>query len=286
MPLYMDIHELHDADAEAIAEAHAADVAVQAKYGVEYVKYWFNQERGKVFCLCRAPNAEAAARVHQESHGLVAERIIEVSPELAEAFLGGSETAARGAVRLVGDGGQDTAIRTVLFTDIVDSTTLTQHVGDAAAVEMIAFHDTVVRNALTLTQGREVKHTGDGIMASFTSADAAVRCAARIQSTLVTAPYECDGMRLRVRAGAAAGEPVERHHDLFGSTVQLAARLCSAAQPEEILVSESVADLCANRDVFQDRGLLTLKGFDHPQHAAAVDWRRVVRAAGGGSIPS
>jgi len=145
------------------------------------VKYWFNQERGKVFCLCYAPNAEAANRVHQEAHGLVAERIIEVSPELAEAFLGGGEIAAGGDVRLVGEGGQDTAIRTVLFTDIVDSTTLTQRVGDATAVEMIAFHDTVVRNALALTQGREVKHTGDGIMESFISADAAVQCAARIR---------------------------------------------------------------------------------------------------------
>jgi class 3 adenylate cyclase len=281
MPLYMDIHELHGAvDVSALAEAHAADVALQAKYGVEYVKYWFNKERGKVFCLCHAPSAEAANRVHEEAHGLVAERIIEVSPEIAEAFLGGGEIGAMGDVRLATEGKQDTAVRTVLFTDIVDSTTLTQQVGDAAGVEMIAFHDTVVRGALALTQGREVKHTGDGIMASFIAADGAVQCAARIQSALATESYERDGMRLRVRIGAAAGEPVERHHDLFGSTVQLAARLCSAAQPEEILVSESVVDLCANRGVFQDRGLLTLKGFAHAQRAAAVDWRLAVRNAG------
>src|SRR5262249_5684385 len=133
-------------------------------------------------------------------------------------------------------------------------------------------------NALSMTQGREVKHTGDGIMASFVSADGAVHCASRIQSVLASEGYERDGMRLRVRIGAAAGEPVERHGDLFGSTVQLAARLCAAAQPEEVLVSESVMELCGTRDVFRDRGLLTLKGFVHPQHAAAVDWRMVGRA--------
>ena len=278
MPLYMDIHEVRDADAEAIAEAHSADVAVQAKYHVEYVKYWFNKERGKIFCLCHAPNAEAANRVHQEAHGLLAERIIEVTEDLAEAFLGGGEVAATGEVRRPDDDRRDGGIRTVLFTDIVDSTTFTQHIGDAEAFEMIAYHDTVVRTALTLTHGREVKHTGDSIMASFAAADEAVRCAARIQSVLATESYERDGMRLRVRIGAAAGEPVERHHDLFGSTVQLAARLCAAAQPEEVLVSKSVVDLCDNRQVFADSRPLTLKGFAEPQHAATVDWRHIAVA--------
>ena len=278
MPLFMDIHELHGADAKAVAEAHAADVALQAKYGVEYVKYWFNADRGKVFCLCHAPSAEAADRVHREAHGLVAERIIEVTPDLAEAFLGDGEAAAAGDVRIGTDERPDTGIRTVLFTDIVESTSLTQRIGDHAAMDIIGFHDTVVRNALSVTQGREVKHTGDGIMASFSVADAAVVCAARIQTDLVAQAFERGGMKLRVRIGAAAGEPVERHHDLFGSTVQLAARLCSAAEPDEVLVSASVIQLCERKDLaFLDRGSIALKGFEHPQPASAVDWRRAVR---------
>jgi class 3 adenylate cyclase len=107
----------------------------------------------------------------------------------------------------------------------------TQLIGDHAAMEIIGFHDTVVRNALTVTKGREIKHTGDGIMASFSAADAAVICAARIQTDLVAQGFERGGMRLRIRIGAAAGEPVERHSDLFGSTVQRAARLCAIAEP-------------------------------------------------------
>jgi class 3 adenylate cyclase len=277
MPLFMDIHELHGVDAEAVAKAHAADVAIQAKYGVEYVKYWFNVDRGKVFCLCHAPSAEAADRVHREAHGLVAERIIEVTPDLAEAFLGEGEAAAAGDVR-TGTGRSDSGIRTVLFTDIVESTLLTQRIGDRAAMEMIGFHDTVVRNALTVTRGREVKHTGDGIMASFSVADAAVMCAARIQADLVAQAFERDGMRLRVRIGAASGEPVEHHNDLFGSTVQLAARLCSAAEPDEVLVSASVIQLCERKNfAFLDRGNMTLKGFEDTQPASAVDWRQLAR---------
>jgi class 3 adenylate cyclase len=278
MPLFMDIHELQGgADAKAVAEAHAADVAVQAKYGVEYVKYWYNADRGKVFCLCHAPTAEAADRVHSEAHGLRAEQIIEVEPALAEAFMGDGGVTPAGDVRMP-DGARDTAIRTVLFTDIVESTTMTQRVGDHAAMEIIGFHDTVVRNALTVTSGREVKHTGDGIMAAFFSAEEAIACAVRVQNVLTEQTFERAGMRLQVRIGAATGEPVERHHDLFGSTVQLAARLCSAAAPAEILVSQSLAAACAGTPLaFVDRGLLALKGFDQPQPAAAVDWRTAKR---------
>ena len=79
MPLYMDIHKgLEGLTPEAVVGAHAQDLAVQEKYGVKYLKYWFNAEDGTVFCLCEAPNKDAAAAVHREAHGLVADEIIEV----------------------------------------------------------------------------------------------------------------------------------------------------------------------------------------------------------------
>lgn len=80
MPLYMDIHGDVDAlTADAVAEAHRRDLEVQGKHGVEYLRYWYNQEEGIVFCLCRAPSAEAADTVHREAHGLVADEIIQVT---------------------------------------------------------------------------------------------------------------------------------------------------------------------------------------------------------------
>lgn len=279
MPVFMDIHELHGANAKSVAEAHTADVAMQARYGVDYVKYWFNEKSGKVFCLCTAPDAASARSVHEKAHGLVAEQIIEVEPNLAEALLGGGGIAPTGQVVLPNGKELDTAVRTVLFTDIVGSTSLTQRIGDDAALELVAFHDTVVRNAITLNEGREVKHTGDGIMASFVSADCAVRAAIRVQHELATSGFERRGIRLRVRIGAAAGEPVEHHNDLFGTTVQLAARLCSTAKPDEILVSESVLELCAGHSLpFRDLARFPLKGFDEPQIAAAVDWQALARS--------
>ena len=275
MPLYMDIHEIHGATAEEVAKAHAADLETQRKYGVEYIKYWFNESRGKVFCLVNAPTPEAANLVHREAHGLVAERIIEVDPEVAEGFLGRGEVNPSGAVFITGGVGseRDPGIRTVLFTDIVDSTTLTQRVGDDAAMALLGVHDTVVRNALAASSGREVKHTGDGIMASFVSAAAAVRCAILVQRALAQYEEEHRECPIRVRIGATAGEPVEHHQDLFGSTVQLAARLCSHAQPAQVLVSNIIAELCIGKGLpFQDLGEVFLKGFDRPIRVHAVDW--------------
>ena len=108
---------------------------------------------------------------------------------------------------------------------------------------ILQLHDQVVRDALRELAGREIKHTGDGIMASFFSAVAAARCANRIHRALALYEQEKKGIPIKVRIGAAAGEPVEDHMDLFGSTVQLAARLCSHAQPEQSLVSNVVAEL-------------------------------------------
>ena len=275
MPLYMDIHDVKDATPEDIAKAHEADMATQKKYGVEYVKYWFNESRGKVFCLCHAPSTEAANRVHGEAHGLLAEKLIEVQPELLEAFMGETDVNTAGAAILPGgaENDRDPGIRTVLFTDIVESTTLTSRFGDDAAMAMIRAHDGIVRDALGASGGREVKHTGDGIMASFISAVAAVRCAAQIQRGLAKRQQEGHDHPLRVRIGAAAGEPVEHQRDLFGSTVQLAARLCSHAQPEQILVSSVIADLCLGKGLtFQDLGEMSLKGFERPVRVHAVEW--------------
>jgi hypothetical protein len=79
MPLYMDTHEhVPGLTAEAVAGAHARDLETQGKYGVKYLKYWFDEGTGKVFCLVDAPSKDAAATVHREAHGLVADEIIEV----------------------------------------------------------------------------------------------------------------------------------------------------------------------------------------------------------------
>jgi class 3 adenylate cyclase len=275
MPLYIDIHELPGITTAAAGEAHVRDLEAQGSFGVDYTKYWINEKSGKVFCLCDAPSAEAAMQVHRQAHGAGAERIIEVTPELADLFMGPSATDATGAALLPPDseGTHDTATRTLLFTDIVDSTAITQRLGDAEAMKLVQNHDAIVRGALTATGGREVKHTGDGIMAVFVSAAVAITCAVQIQQALVRYNGNRPDLPLHVRIGLAAGEPVERRGDFFGTAVQLAARLCAHAEPAQILVSTAVADLCAGKNFcFQDIGEVTLKGFDQAVYVRGVDW--------------
>jgi hypothetical protein len=79
MALFMDVHHHIDGlTKEAVAQAHARDLSVQGKYGVEYEKYWFDENSGKIFCLISAPDKESAMAVHREAHGMVADEIIEV----------------------------------------------------------------------------------------------------------------------------------------------------------------------------------------------------------------
>lgn len=268
IPLFIDIHDVAGATADEIADAHKKDLEIQGAYGVNYVKYWLNESRGKIFCLCTAPNAEAANKVHREAHGLAAERIIEVDPDLAEGMLGGGAVALTGAATLGPNGAVDSGVRTILFTDIVGSTELTQRLGDRAAMQILDVHDRIVRGAFERTHGREVKHLGDGLMGVFVSADDAIHCAAHVHAAL----REAAGRTTEpvwIRVGVAAGVPIERNGDFFGSTVQLAARLCMHAQPGQTLVSASVVELCGGRS-FVDLGELTLKGFPQPIRAHAV----------------
>jgi hypothetical protein len=79
MPLYLDTHKhVPGLTAEAVAKAHAADLAVQSRHGVKFLRYWYDEATGKVFCLAEAPSAEATEAVHREAHGLLADDIVEV----------------------------------------------------------------------------------------------------------------------------------------------------------------------------------------------------------------
>jgi len=277
MPLYLDIHRLEDMSREDLANAHEADSCVQEQHGVNYLHYWHNEDAGKVFCLVEAPTAAAAAAVHREAHGLIAEKIIEVDRELADGFLGGVEANTSGAV--VGAGGvaeeRDPGTRTIFFTDIVGSTAATQRLGDEGAMAWLGVHDEIVRGALGEFGGREVKHTGDGIMTCFASVASALQCASRIQRDLRRHNDSEPRDPLYVRIGAAAGEPIERGQDLFGAAVQLAARLCQLAQPEQILVPRTLAELSIGKALcFGDVSEVTVKGFAGPIHVCNVDWER------------
>ena len=271
MPIFMDRHDLRGMSELDIAKAHSWDLEVQGRYGVRYMAYWFDEERGSSFCLVHAPDPATAERVHREAHGQIANAIIPVDLATVEAFLGriGDPRAAPGAATPAVDAG----MRAVMFTDIVGSTEMTARLGDAAALELVRAHDALVRRGLDAHGGREVKHTGDGIMAAFDKVVNAVRAAADIQRRF--AAYNVEATEpLSVRIGIHAGEPVEDHNDLFGATVQLASRLCSEAKADGIAVSGLVRELCAEDSArFATLGERRLKGFAEKVQVFRFEWR-------------
>lgn len=276
MPLYMDIHTVSpDTTWEDIAKAHYEDVKIQDDYDVEYLKYWFNRGCNKLFCLVDAPNAEAARCVHEHAHGLVAEKLIEVDPDLVDGMFGSTGVNDAGAALLPGaedDEQRDSGVRTIVFTDIANSTEMTSLYGDRATIAMLAVHDGIVREALRKNGGREVKHTGDGIMAVFICADHAVRFACQVQDSLRGHNEPAPELPVLVRIGISAGHPIEHGADLFGSTVQLAARLCAQAEPGQILVSNTIASLCDGQSLkFGEARMLPLKGFQREVETHVVE---------------
>jgi len=262
----MDRHEFAGVTAADVARAHLMDLEIQDKFGVQYFNYWFDDERQHTFCLAKGPSRDAVDAVHRESHGMVAYQVIEVDQAAVERFMGGIVNHKPGEPYV------ETAFRTILFTDIEGSTSLTQQVGDAHAMAVLRTHDRIVRESLARNGGSEVKHTGDGLMAAFPSVVGAIESAIEIQRGLAEADLDT-GARVRVRIGLSAGEPVTERDDLFGAAVQLAARLCQRAEPGTILVSSGVHDLAVGKGFAFRRGKrLRLKGFEEPVNAFGVVW--------------
>jgi class 3 adenylate cyclase len=229
-----------------------------------------------VCCLVKAPSPEAATRVHVEAHGpdAGADKIVEVSSDIVEAFLGESIDAGLG--RMVDPtGNPDGGFRTVLFTDLEASTSMTQQLGDAQATKLLRAHDQILRREIDSQRGRVIKHTGDGFMVAFPSASTAIRAAVAIQQTLRTHNTRTADRPLRVRIGISAGEPVDDGDDLFGATVQLARRVCDAAPAERIWVANVVRELCLGKEfAFSALGPTPLRGFADPIPLHEVAWTR------------
>lgn len=159
-----------------------------------------------------------------------------------------------------------------MFTDIVGSTHLANRLGDDALVSLVREHDRLVRNLLQTWGGTEVKHTGDGIMASFPSSSTAIQFAAELQRGLAKR-NSTSGPHLEVRIGMAAGEPVSENGDLFGAVVQLAARLCQEAGPGEVLVASVVRDLTVGKGFqFESCEAISLRGFEEPACPYRLIW--------------
>jgi len=165
------------------------------------------------------------------------------------------------------------AMIAVLFTDIVGSTNITQKHGDAASQVLVNVHNSIVRGALQAQGGREIKHTGDGIMASFGNPPASIDAAVDMQRGVALYNTGKPDIELRLRVGISVGEPIAEDNDLFGTTVQMAARLCDGAGTDGIMITNLLKEMSQGRAVqYINVEPKEFKGITDPVPVSLVKW--------------
>ncbi|MEG3618447.1 adenylate/guanylate cyclase domain-containing protein [Magnetovibrio sp. PR-2] len=161
----------------------------------------------------------------------------------------------------------------VMFTDIVGSTAMTHEKGNLAAQEVVRAHNRVVRDALGKTGGLEIKHTGDGIMASFEKVTDSLLATQQMQMMIEMHNQQNPDIPLKVKIGINAGRVVMEEKDLYGVTVQMAARIVDKAKADQIFVSDTVYGMAKGGSWrFVKRGPFYLKGIDGPAYLQECVW--------------
>jgi len=250
MPIYMDVHIVPGVKARDVAEAHRKDLLHQEEYECKCMTYWIDEQRETIFCLIDAPNKEAVEEMHGKAHGLIPNKIIEVSDALVESFLGRIYDPADAQTSV--DGLKifsDPSFRILLLTKVTDPILLRHRLGGERADEVLHLHNHIVKRNRTLCGGREVEHEGNGFIISFSSASKAASCALSILGELSLAAATMIGFKI----GLNAGEPIEKGKTLFGDTIQLASYLCEIVSEHRIAITNSIKDLIS-KDHLQNRG--------------------------------
>lgn len=246
MPIYMDIHIIPGVRARDVAEAHSKDLFHQGEYGCKCMTYWVDEARENVFCLMEAPDRKSVEDLHSNAHGLVPNKIIEVSTTLVESFLG--RIYDPNEAQVTDDGLKvfsDPSFRVLVVTRITDPVLLQSKLGKEKANELLNRHYSIVRKNLAQFGGREVEHGGSGFIISFVSAAKAVSCALAIQKEMPLSDVEAIGFKM----GINAGEPVESSNRLFGDTIYLANCLSAISGNNQVAISSSVKELIAKDNI-------------------------------------
>jgi DNA-binding CsgD family transcriptional regulator/class 3 adenylate cyclase len=250
--LFMCRHQGRSPDArlDELLARHEIDISLQDKYNMRWITYYLDMERGTSFCLAEAPSREAVEACHREAHGSIPYRVIEVDWEMLQLFLGDIPTPA--PANPLTDG----PIRTLLWAEIANASSLTLKLGDRDARMRLQQVDKALREAITAHGGREVDSATGRVLAAFTSASSAVECSRAIIAATQSWP------EVELRTGLNAGEPVTAEGDLFGAAVDLARGVAALASPGTVLVSGVVRDLCLGKGFdFIDRGVEEMQEF-------------------------
>lgn len=248
----------------ALAEHRPGDAVVELRRGWQAwqdVDAPYEGARTRVLLAraYRTEGDEAAALVELESAKAAFARIGAIRDEAKIAALLAKPAEMR-------------AVRTVMFTDIVDSTKHVELLGDEAWENLLAWHDRTLRACFDRHAGIEVKHEGDGFFVAFTDSGHAIDCAVALQRTLHEHRRD-HGFAPQVRVGVHAAEVTDREGDYGGKGVHVAARIAAAAGASEIVASSETAAAAGDGFELSSRRSLELKGVEAPVDVVSIDWR-------------
>ncbi|HEY5625258.1 MAG TPA: adenylate/guanylate cyclase domain-containing protein [Dehalococcoidia bacterium] len=263
---------------------------VSPEVAAKHVKFWSSADVRPYLSQVRAPTLVIHRRNERNTPISAGRRVAASIPDARFVAIEGespwvfeedAETLMRAINEFLSEGEESAPvsglaaedIHTILFTDVEGSTALTDRLGDAKARDLLREHERITREALKTHSGSEVKTMGDGFMASFSSATKALECAMALQRAFAQRNESAEEPIL-VRVGLNAGEPIAEDDDLFGASVNRAARIAAMAQGGEILVANVVRELAEGKEfMFGDRGETALRGFDDPVRLFEVRWR-------------
>jgi len=236
MPLFLDLHDLPDGVTAAhVAEMHKADLDIEHKYNCRGLTYWCDEKRKTAFCLIDAPSKEALIELHENAHGAVPTRIIEVNDTIVESFLGRIEDPEKSkdsSLNIV----NDPAFRTLMVVKIINKSLRTSEKNTLQAA--IRGYTTAIKTLTTNHNGGLVRHEAKTFLVSFASVSDAVHCALEILNSfnnLITPDLE-------FKIGMSAGIPVTDKDGIFEDTIKTSDYLSDVAK-DNFSITSAVKDL-------------------------------------------
>lgn len=240
MPIYMDRHDVSEAvTAEIVADLHQKDLKIQHKFNCKGLTYWFDAKRRTAFCLVEAPDKNAIKEMHDQAHGEVPHRIIEVDDAVVESFLGRIEDPQKSqktALNII----NDPAFRIIMVAGIKRMSLKESKSKKINAV--IDEHKAFIIEDVKKYNGRAVKQKVNHFLISFDSVTDAVLCALEIQKFFNSTTGNNSKGLLQLQIGLSAGVPVSHKEGIFEDTIQMAERLSGAVEGQ-IVISSEVKDL-------------------------------------------
>ncbi|MFK5959581.1 MAG: DUF4242 domain-containing protein [Lutibacter sp.] len=244
MPIFMDRHDVsEEVTAVHVAQLHQEDLKIEHKFDCKGLTYWFDGNRKTAFCLIEAPNKEAIQKMHDQAHGELPHKIIEVDENLVESFLGrieDPESNKNNGLKIINESGY----RIIMI--IESNSYLNRLESNQFGLFTQKFHKSILKS-IKYFKGSIVKSDNNNYLVSFKSVSNAVSCALKISYNIKYTTPKFDLAYRKVNIALSSGAPVTDNENIFEDTIVLATRMCEIVK-NRLVISNEVKELYKNEN--------------------------------------